>query len=231
MGEYANFNGERIKIGTCEDLYYLRADQRRLVSGGDLGSSPERYFVDGIRFRFPFPDEDELEPGRFEDYDRGERIPGGWTIPDDYEHDGGVQFHAEPGYLLYLPCPESPNFPEAIAPKLGRNGWHGGYAVKQQRMIDGELWTVVACLSCGSKWRLPRDEAEAVAVAFRDEVDRLEQQRTDVVWPEGDEYPKIGSYTDSPTYEMLPVHTEKRRGELHAIADRILAGYALEAVA
>ena len=37
MGEYASYLGERIKIGTCENMYYLRADQRHLVSGYDFG--------------------------------------------------------------------------------------------------------------------------------------------------------------------------------------------------
>ncbi len=31
MGEYAIYRGERIKIGTCEDMYYLRPDQVHLV--------------------------------------------------------------------------------------------------------------------------------------------------------------------------------------------------------
>lgn len=31
MGEYATYKGQEIKIGTCEDCYYLRADQRHLA--------------------------------------------------------------------------------------------------------------------------------------------------------------------------------------------------------
>ena len=33
MGEYARFRGAEIKIGTCESMYYLRADQRHLIDG------------------------------------------------------------------------------------------------------------------------------------------------------------------------------------------------------
>ena len=29
MGEYAKYAGERVKIGTCEDMYYLRDDQAK----------------------------------------------------------------------------------------------------------------------------------------------------------------------------------------------------------
>ena len=78
MGEYATriSDGERVKIGTCESLYYLRADQRHLVTGGDLGTNPERDYWPHVRFRFPFPDEDEINPGEFEDHQRGLLIEG-----------------------------------------------------------------------------------------------------------------------------------------------------------
>jgi hypothetical protein len=33
VGEYATFRGSSIKIGTCESMYYLRADQRHEVDG------------------------------------------------------------------------------------------------------------------------------------------------------------------------------------------------------
>ena len=47
MGEYAYFRGQRIKIGTCEDLLYLRADQAASVSRAD---TPLDWH--GYRFRF-----------------------------------------------------------------------------------------------------------------------------------------------------------------------------------
>lgn len=75
MGEYANYQGEQVKIGTCEDMYYLRADQRHLVQAVSSSldvNGPERF---AVRFRFPFPDEDGTEPGAFEHYKRGVRVP------------------------------------------------------------------------------------------------------------------------------------------------------------
>jgi hypothetical protein len=65
MGEYGTYLGNNIKIGTCEDMYYLRADQRHLVKAAAL------HDLTDIRFRFPFPDEDHRQPGDFDDYDRG----------------------------------------------------------------------------------------------------------------------------------------------------------------
>lgn len=196
MGEYATYRGENIKIGTCEDMYYLRADQRDQIQGYDFASC-----LDELRFRFPFPDEDDLEPGSFDDHGRGVVIPGGWKIPEDYHHTGTVQFKAEPGYLCSLPCPESGKIPEGLT--IHKNGWHGGYVVKQIKHVKNEWWIVIGCKSCGDAWRLPLEEAESVAVAFRSEADRREY---------------FGG-------EFQNAHQETHRKFLHTMADRILAGY------
>lgn len=218
MGEYARFRGESVKIGTCESMYYLRADQRGEVTGYDFASC-----LDEIRFRFPFPDEDALGPGSFEDYDRGVRIPG-WRLPADYEHNGSVQFRAEPGYLLSIPCPEQyaregneglqTVTPEGLV--IHRNGWHGGYVVRQTKHVGDEWWTVVACGSCSGAWRLPLEHAESVAVAFRAEADRTEWRRQF----EDAEGTRLGEYG----WELA--HGAEHAAFLHTMADRILAGYA-----
>ena len=65
MGEYAKFQGQSIKIGTCENMYYLRADQAAMVQpeSGNVDPIRDR---ESLRFRFPFPDEDNVLPGEFE---------------------------------------------------------------------------------------------------------------------------------------------------------------------
>jgi hypothetical protein len=208
MGEYAQYNGQDVKIGTCESMYYLRADQRHLIEGYT--------FDGGDRFRFPFPDEDEIAPGQFVDHDRGVRIPG-WSLPAEWEGHGGVQFKAEPGYLLYVPCPEGQEFVELdIAEKIGRNGWHGGAMLKQQRVFDGRLVSVVACGSCGALWRLETiEDALPVIVAFRAEAERQE-------WRRGYDF-DTGEYLDE--YAWEDVHAEQAKTNLLTIAARIEAGY------
>jgi hypothetical protein len=86
MGEHALYAGAQIKIGTCEDMYYLRADQAGLVEGlpGNVDPNDPRHRKE-IRFRFPWPDEDGTEPGHFEDYDRSLPVPTA-TIPDEVSH-------------------------------------------------------------------------------------------------------------------------------------------------
>lgn len=203
MGEYAKFNGGEIKVGTCENMYYIRADQRHLV---------EYDFDAGDRFRFPFPDEDAIEPGQFGDHDRGVEIPG-YTISEGHDH-GTVQFVASVGYVVSLPCPEQygqPGFtiemPDGL--RVGRNGFHGYPVVKQQKVVDGALWTVIACGACGYKWRLPKDQAAEVAERFLDEAER-EEYRHD-----------LGGFG--------PAHTDDSKRFYLEMAKRIMAGY--EAVA
>lgn len=223
MGEYAQYRGESIKIGTCENMYYLRADQRHLVSDYDFAACLEE-----IRFRFPFPNEDTIAPGSFDDHDHGVRIPGNWRLPADFEHDGSVQFKAKPGYLLSIPCPEKYAHEgneglRTVTPDgmvIHRNGWAGGYQVKQLKRVGEEWWTVVACGSCSSAWRLPLEHAESVAVAFRAEADRTEYRRQF----EDSEGKRLGEYG----HEL--VHGAAHAAFLHAMADRILAGYVTASV-
>jgi|ERR1700722_4953019 len=69
MGEYAGFRGDQVKIGTCEQMYYLRADQAHLVRALPGNVDPLKD-AEHLRFRFPFPDEDHIQPGAFGDFDR-----------------------------------------------------------------------------------------------------------------------------------------------------------------
>lgn len=65
MGEYALYNGEQIKIGTCESMYYLRWDQRHNVIPLPGNVDPIKD-VESIWFRIPKRDELNIEPGAFE---------------------------------------------------------------------------------------------------------------------------------------------------------------------
>jgi hypothetical protein len=77
MGEYANYNGQRVKIGTCEDMLYLRWDQRGLVTESETPLFDPKV-LEVIRFRFPFPGEDGIEPGGFGDPFKGQSSSMAW---------------------------------------------------------------------------------------------------------------------------------------------------------
>ena len=106
MGEYATIkaSGERVKIGTCKSLYYLRFDQRELVE-------PEAGWPDIYRYRFPFPDEDDA-PHRGHGGDRPLRARSNSLRiepPIHLEHHS-VQFRCESiGYNVLPTLPRSPS--------------------------------------------------------------------------------------------------------------------------
>jgi hypothetical protein len=189
MGEYAKYNGESIKIGTCEDMYYLRYDQLGLVkpeSGNvDIRDSD---IVKQLRFRFPFPQEDDIRPGGFRDYSFGVRVPNSYVIPEGVDH-GHVQFSAPNGYLLGVPCPESPDWKvegmskqhKQTGQHIHLNGYGGPAKVVQQRLVEGKLWTVCQCCGCGTKWRLDEVSGLTLAESFLVEAKRLEA-RNDTQW-------------------------------------------------
>lgn len=170
MGEYARFNGEEIKIGTCENMYYLRADQRHLVTAIAGNVDPSVANPIGIRFRFPFPSEDHVAPGEFDRPFHGSRVDV--PIPADVDH-GKVQFRADNGYLLLTPCPESHDH----GLDVGLNGYGGPQRIVQQRW-DGERWLLIAeCNACGTKFNLPTlEDAQPYIDYFRREADRRECQ-------------------------------------------------------
>lgn len=242
MGEFATYRGESIKIGTCENFYYLRADQRHLVSGYE-------YELAHDRFRFPFPDEDDIAPGQFEDHSRGVGIPG-YTLPATLSGDEhrSIQFTNPAGYNLCIPCPEQfgdgPGSSGAIpveipGPRHGhpagvtiepttlsvhRNGWNGGPVIRQQAFRGGVLVTLASCGACGALHRLDTlEDAEPVIEAFRAEAVREEWRRLS-----SDYDTERDRWSDGPVnYGFEAAHPEgssARRFYLD-IAARILAGY------
>lgn len=185
MGEYARTRkGEDVKIGTCEDMYYLRYDQREMVRAIQGSCDPVRD-AGALRFRFPWPDEDHVPPGGAEFSDNGYHrsiAVDGFTA-QDVEH-YTVQFTAHAGYLTSLPCPESgaysggagcgPRVLEAHPINVHRNGFSGAVHLVAQRWIEGKgLVPVLRCGGCGAMWR-EEDPAriEELAVAFRSMADR-----------------------------------------------------------
>ncbi len=213
MGEYAKYGGTEIKVGTCEDMYYLRYDQRGQVypvRGSVNPAGPERYM---LRFRFPWPDEDHVPPGGYDPYDRALAVPG-FAPSQECEH-RDVQFTARVGYVTSLPCPEgSPLYHREVQYgstvfRLGtleppihvhRNGFQGATLLQAQKLVKGiGLVPILRCGGCGSMWREEdRERIAALAVCLRVEGDLRER------------------------------HDPGRGAFWHTIADRVLEGLTVE---
>ncbi len=170
MGEYARYNGEEIKIGTCEELYYLRADQRSLIEGYSFAGT------EVFRFRFPWPDEDKTEPGSFDPYNRTCCLYGLQAPEELAEKHYNVQFRADAGYLASLPCPERFSTEGGLGCidvrgiPVHRNGFRGRVLLCQQRFFEGRLVGIAECGGCGLKWRLSREEAIQAAEGLQEEA-------------------------------------------------------------
>jgi hypothetical protein len=175
MGEYAEYHGKEVKIGTCEDMLYLRYDQRELVKRMPHSLDPaDEDTQKVIRFRFPWPDEDRVEPGSFENPDRAIHIPG-LVAPEGTEH-GHVQFVASAGYNVCLPCPEA-----TPDPRIHRNGHRGAVLLVQQAVRAGKLVSIFMCGGCGARFRI--EDVEHLK-------DALHHLRTD--------YDRPNAYTNDP---------------------------------
>jgi hypothetical protein len=153
MGEYAKLKGtgEEVKIGTCEDMLYLRYDQRDRVWAQYGNVDPNRAdHQETIRFRFPWPDEDNVQPGKFADPFR--RLAVHVPAPEGVEH-GHVQFVAQrEGYNVCIPCPEGPEATHGL--RVHRNGFPGPAFLVQQAVRGGRLVAIMECV-CGRRYNLP----------------------------------------------------------------------------
>ena len=173
MGEYCYYHKEAVKLGTCESLYYIRhGDLVRMIAAGEVekmpgNDAPEAYLDGSYRFRFPFPDEDDLRPFTYQDYDRAfvVSVTGAGLLFTDEHYTVGASFQPRGGGYnvnVSLPCPQSADFDQV---KSSGITWQV-VEIVQQRPIDGDLWTVVRCPYCHAAWRLPTEEAVKLAACL-----------------------------------------------------------------
>jgi hypothetical protein len=175
MGEYALYNGQKIHIGVFEDMLSLRADQARLVEPIPTNVDPVRQ-ARALRFRFPFPDEDGIPPGQFENPHRGIPVAAQLGFLATEVPHWKVQFVArEAGYVVRLPCPHSWVGVESDI-EYRRNGSTATVRITQQRLWEGRLVLVCTCAACGARFRLPtQTDADPVITACRQAADRARE--------------------------------------------------------
>lgn len=100
MGEYALYEGERIKIGSCEEMFWLRAEQADLVTPVAGSVDPVKH-RGKLLFRFPFPDEDGTAPGSFEDTFRRQPLVR-YCPPCDHPGRAGLAYQQYHGNILVV---------------------------------------------------------------------------------------------------------------------------------
>jgi hypothetical protein len=165
MGEYAvrKSDGERVKIGTCEEMFYLRYEDRNKVSqlDGSLNTSTEL----NLFWRLPFPDEDNVQIGQYENHVKGLRLykqtPGGCedfrdeTTP---ENPGSIQVKHESGLLFCVPCYHGEKLPDINGIRFHWNGRSWFYELASIKNTPDGIFPIVRCRHCGQMWRYSWDE-------------------------------------------------------------------------
>ena len=156
MGEFIKHNGERVKLGVCDDLYYTTAPQYlKAYREGELdpcnGKEPE-YYLKNNRFLFRFPFTDERENiGDYENFDRGLlfRVPAGFA---EIAHiDTFCEFTNEAGdFAIKIPCPQSEAGKAStdITPRHNKPKETLCFEVTQQKIKDNNLVTICRCPFC-----------------------------------------------------------------------------------
>jgi hypothetical protein len=182
MGEYVKYRGREIKIGTCESMYYVRWQQMAEIVALGLcekmpGNADPAAYVrlgSGLRFRFPFPDEDQIEPGDFTDHDKSVviGIPAGCPVcaPDDCHETVCQSINCRGGGYnvnAIIPCPATAAFATVKHSPIG--GTIPLEIVQQKPMEDGAVWTVVRCGWCSGMYRLGREEAAWLSNYIREQ--------------------------------------------------------------
>ena len=154
MGEFLKVGNQRVKVGTCENLYYATFAQlleQRLLGNKDV----EQYLEEkhGFRYRFPFPDEGGIKIGQYEHHNRAYPI----TIPKQDKNDKKLYeidaFHEQNCCMKskkYLP--------------LG---------IRYQKLVDGKLHLIVECRKCKCLTRYDQEGIQEVLKFLEARIEEL----------------------------------------------------------
>jgi len=164
MGEYAvrKSDGVEIKIGTCEDMYYLRYEDIDKIKAIPHSVNPSQC-ANELRFRLPFPDEDGMLPGEYEDFRRGALLYRAssvqgcseeWKDESTANDPGSIQLTHKSGLLLGVPCYHGIKLPEVTKPMgAGWNGKSWAFELTQLRPTAEGVKPIIQCRFCDHKWR------------------------------------------------------------------------------
>jgi hypothetical protein len=171
MGEYAirNSDGQEIKIGTCENMYYLRYSDRDKVRAmkGNVDPMDESESKE-LRYRLPFPDEDNVRPGEYKDYNRGALLCA-FSDPETAEYPGIVQIVSKAGMMCNVTCYHGEKLPENTKDvKFFWNGKNSCFELNHLKFIDGTVHGIYTCTECGASFREPLEKLIPFMTRFED---------------------------------------------------------------
>lgn len=160
MGQY--YKGE--KIGTCENMYYMRMSQAKKLRGAadDDGITFESMLSDNeTRWRFPWPDEDGREKAgmlysNVSDFERYHEL----QVPAGVEINHATKCYQGNGHNLFMPCIHSDGWQKMA--EAGATLSQGPHYQKIRCMFDamrdGERAIIFECSACGNLQRMAADD-------------------------------------------------------------------------
>ena len=230
MGEYAvrKIDGKRVKIGTCEALYYLRYEQRNEV---DYNFHNCEWY-----WRIPNPEEDFVLPGDFNcsPLHNGMYIPyplklKTYTMPEKIKQEyaestGIVQLKNEKcGLFANVPCHHGLALPAGSEDiKFHWNGKSDCLYLAYLKNTERELRIVTECKVCGKMHSMTFDEIEPIMQSLWMKL-RLLHLCTDY-WNERNYEPchySVAEKVDDDYLEIYNISGEKDKWNV-AISDRII---------
>jgi hypothetical protein len=160
--------GERVKIGTCEMMYYIRHDQRNDV---------DYDFDFNCFFRLHKESEKEIEAGYFEDMGEGMLIYNDEEFFTEEQVEtlkAGVEMVSNGyGVEINLPCYHNLKLPEIEGLKIRFNGKRPLFELKYLlwKQESDKLFFTIECRSCGKKYICDTEEAKIFSVEDKNKSD------------------------------------------------------------
>jgi hypothetical protein len=206
MGEYGRYDKTEIKIGTCEDMMYLRWEQRHMVEAIPGNVDPVKE-INSLWFRLPRILESIREPGDFPflGFNGARPIPiyikPGTQLEEDVQefledesHMGSIHFRSEEaGVQCSVPC--NHGIPVKDLPKnMCYNGFNSNTlcitAVGVRREVNPDsncdlswgwrAFVLVACRVCGrTLFRFSREELQQCGLLHIQDGARLAEDAID----------------------------------------------------
>lgn len=156
MGEFAlDQTGNEIKIGTCENMYYLRYEDRFKVRPKPGNINPQTEL--NLYWRLPFPAEDTVQPGFYEDAFKRVQLPYAFEemhMKDTVKNPGSIQLHSDGmGIYVHLTCYHNQQLPESSKDcRPFFNGKSPAFSLIAVTNTENGVRFKVSCNGCRTTW-------------------------------------------------------------------------------
>jgi hypothetical protein len=150
VSEYAIFKDRLVKLGTSSHCYYIRYEDRQKVH--PLPNNIDYSNDFDLYFRLPYPSEDSLKIGEYQDPDRVYMLHG-FAVERADRHAGMIQLNHESGLHINIVCYHGLKLPNGSKEMVSFwNHKESFFALCAIKNTQAGLKAVVRCKFCGKSW-------------------------------------------------------------------------------